>query len=157
VHAAPASHNRSAPYCSGTLHPVLMPMSCCISCTALAEHPHSFILRPASRLLTLALLTLFFPAVLLQDQTAKECGLHSGNIVSSAEAQAAGEAADLWAAGSAVEGLDHDALAQLADGSRDKDTLVVLYAPWCQFSQVRFWGLPTSAEVHAAGMAWGAG
>jgi adenylyl-sulfate reductase (glutathione) len=69
-----------------------------------------------------------------EDQTAKECGLHSGNIVSSAEAQAAGEQADLWASG-AVEALDHDALVQLADGARDKDTLVVLYAPWCQFSQ----------------------
>ena len=70
-----------------------------------------------------------------QDQTAKECGLHSGNIVQSAEAQAAGEQADLWASGP-VEALDHAALEKLADGQRDKDTLVVLYAPWCQYSQV---------------------
>lgn len=80
-------------------------------------------------------LTLACLPCVLQDQTAKECGLHSGNIVSSAESQAAGEAADLWASGP-VEALDHDALAKLADGSRNKDTLVVLYAPWCQFSQV---------------------
>jgi adenylyl-sulfate reductase (glutathione) len=70
-----------------------------------------------------------------QDQTAKECGLHSGNIVQSAEAQAAGEQADLWASGP-VEALDHAALEKLADGQRDRDTLVVLYAPWCQYSQV---------------------
>jgi hypothetical protein len=55
--------------------------------------------------------------------------------VQSAEAQAAGEQADLWASGP-VEALDHAALEKLADGQRDKDTLVVLYAPWCQYSQV---------------------
>lgn len=96
----------------------------------------------------------------------------------SAEAQAAGEQADLWASGP-VEALDHAALEKLADGQRDKDTLVVLYAPWCQYSQVTtamvplphesrlrhrmlapavVWhcknrkGCDTSKYVHAAGM-----
>ena len=36
----------------------------------------------------------------------------------------------------AVTALDHDALVALGEGRREKDTLVVLYAPWCQFSQV---------------------
>ena len=72
----------------------------------------------------------------LQDATAKECGLHSGNIVQSAAEQAEGELRDLWPSPSRVEALDHDQLDRLVGGARDKDTLVVLYAPWCQFSQV---------------------
>ena len=43
---------------------------------------------------------------------------------------------DLWPTGP-VEALDHSQLEKLADGDRDTDTLVVLYAPWCQYSQVR--------------------
>eukprot|EP00884_Botryococcus_braunii_P009734 jgi/Botrbrau1/18762/Bobra.0386s0084.1 len=70
-----------------------------------------------------------------EDATGKECGLHSGNVVLSAAEQAAGkEEQDLWAGG-AVRALTKDALARLKAGPRDKDTLVVLYAPWCQYSQ----------------------
>jgi hypothetical protein len=65
--------------------------------------------------------------------------------VQSAEAQAAGEQADLWASGP-VEALDHAALEKLADGQRDKDTLVVLYAPWCQYSQVSLAWVPLPFE-----------
>lgn len=72
-----------------------------------------------------------------QDATSKECGLHSGNIVTSAAQQGAEEAhKDLWETGP-VQRLDHSQLERLADGERDTDTLVVLYAPWCQYSQVR--------------------
>ena len=74
---------------------------------------------------------------ILQDATSKECGLHSGNIVTSAAEQGAEEAQkDLWPSGP-VQALDHAQLEKLADGQREQDTLVVLYAPWCQFSQVR--------------------
>ena len=120
-----------------------------------------------------------------EDSAAKECGLHSGNVVDSAEIEAKAEAPDLWtggaqhtttrpvlaaacrlfspvlsrgerawlsirAAGSAalartvrdaqaragaVEALDKSTLEKLAGGERDKDTMVVLYAPWCPFCQ----------------------
>ena len=76
-----------------------------------------------------------------EDATAKECGLHSGNIIQSAEGQAAAEknAPDLYTS-SAVETLSKDRLQSLLGaggngGARDRDTLVVLYAPWCQFCQ----------------------
>eukprot|EP01025_Chloroclados_australasicus_P047365 TRINITY_DN5292_c2_g1_i1.p1 TRINITY_DN5292_c2_g1~~TRINITY_DN5292_c2_g1_i1.p1 ORF type:complete len:256 (+),score=29.36 TRINITY_DN5292_c2_g1_i1:1-768(+) len=68
-----------------------------------------------------------------EDSAAKECGLHSGNIVDAAEAEAKAEAPDLYTDG--VEALDKATLESLASGQRDKDTMVVLYAPWCQFSQ----------------------
>ncbi|KAL4527232.1 hypothetical protein Ndes2526B_g09062 [Nannochloris sp. 'desiccata'] len=71
-----------------------------------------------------------------EDAAAKECGLHSGNIVQSAEGQAAAEAAapDLFTS-TAVETLSKADLQKLLDGPRDKNTMVVLYAPWCQFCQ----------------------
>jgi adenylyl-sulfate reductase (glutathione) len=70
-----------------------------------------------------------------EDATAKECGLHSGNIVESAADQAAQEAApDLFATGG-VEALSQTQLEGLLNGKRDKDTIAVLYAPWCQFCQ----------------------
>eukprot|EP00891_Asterochloris_glomerata_P000917 jgi/Astpho2/917/e_gw1.00016.86.1_t len=69
-----------------------------------------------------------------EDATGKECGLHSGNVVASAAQQAKEEATDLWPTGP-VEALSKDQLERLVDGQRDKDTLVVLYAPWCQYSQ----------------------
>lgn len=72
----------------------------------------------------------------MQDSKAKECGLHSGNIITSATEQGAEEEQqDLWKSGP-VQTLNHDQMQALADGQRDKDTLVVLYAPWCQYSQV---------------------
>ena len=73
-----------------------------------------------------------------EDATGKECGLHSGNVVASAAAQAQQEAMrDLWDTDSNVQQLSHDDLASLLDGHRDKSTVVVMYAPWCQYSQVR--------------------
>lgn len=70
-----------------------------------------------------------------QDATGKECGLHSGNVVQSASDQAKEEAQDLYQNGP-VEAVSKDQLQSLLDGKRDKDTFVVLYAPWCQYSQV---------------------
>ena len=73
-----------------------------------------------------------------EDATGKECGLHSGNVVASAAEQAQQEAMrDLWDNDSNVQQLSHDDLASLLDGHRDKSTVVVMYAPWCQYSQVR--------------------
>ena len=72
-----------------------------------------------------------------QDTGAKECGLHSGNMVAAAAAQAAGEEQrDLWVGG-AVEALDKGQLQALLAGPRERHTLVVFYAPWCPFSQAR--------------------
>lgn len=34
-----------------------------------------------------------------------------------------------------VEALSKDKLEALAAGKRDKDTMLVMYAPWCQFCQ----------------------
>ena len=56
-------------------------------------------------------------------------------MVASAAQQTKEEATDLWPTGP-VEALSKDQLEQLVGGQRDKDTLVVLYAPWCQYSQV---------------------
>eukprot|EP00879_Flechtneria_rotunda_P007673 GHRR01008046.1.p1 GENE.GHRR01008046.1~~GHRR01008046.1.p1 ORF type:complete len:356 (+),score=134.42 GHRR01008046.1:885-1952(+) len=71
-----------------------------------------------------------------EDATAKECGLHSGNIRKedgSTEERKAER--DLWSDGSNVEALDKAAAERLAAGDQDKDTLLVLYAPWCPFCQ----------------------
>lgn len=58
-------------------------------------------------------------------------------MVDSAGEQAQREAErDLWDTDARVEALSRDQLAALADGPRDKATLVVLYAPWCPYSQV---------------------
>ena len=73
-----------------------------------------------------------------EDATGKECGLHSGNVVASAAEQAQQEAMrDLWDDDSNVQQLSHDDLASLLEGHRYKSTVVVMYAPWCQYSQVR--------------------
>ena len=71
----------------------------------------------------------------LQDATGKECGLHSGNVVKSAAEQAKDEQRDLWQEG-VVEALSKEQLQGMMDGKRDKDTMLVMYAPWCQYSQV---------------------
>ena len=34
-----------------------------------------------------------------------------------------------------VEALDKAGIEKLAGGDRDKDSMIVLYAPWCQFCQ----------------------
>lgn len=68
---------------------------------------------------------------------AKECGLHSGNIKKEDGTTEERKAErDLWGADSAVAALDKAAVEKLAGGARDKDTLLVLYAPWCPFCQV---------------------
>jgi len=69
-----------------------------------------------------------------EDAKAKECGLHSGNIKDDGSAGEKDEVADLWTTGS-VEGMTKEQLSALLDGPRDKDTIVALYAPWCQYSQ----------------------
>lgn len=71
-----------------------------------------------------------------EDSTAKECGLHSGNIKKEDGTTEERKAErDLWGADSAVAALDKAAVEKLAGGARDKDTLLVLYAPWCPFCQ----------------------
>ena len=79
------------------------------------------------------------PEKAVQDATKKECGLHSGNVADSGSNGAGTREAerDLWPEGP-VEALSRQQLADLADGPRDKNTLVVLYAPWCPFSKVSF-------------------
>eukprot|EP00877_Chromochloris_zofingiensis_P012297 jgi/Chrzof1/7320/Cz02g19090.t1 len=70
-----------------------------------------------------------------EDSTAKECGLHSGNVKTadgSAEQRVAER--DLWTGG-AVETISKEGARDLAAGKRDKDMLLVLYAPWCPFCQ----------------------
>eukprot|EP01025_Chloroclados_australasicus_P051627 TRINITY_DN6021_c0_g1_i1.p1 TRINITY_DN6021_c0_g1~~TRINITY_DN6021_c0_g1_i1.p1 ORF type:complete len:454 (-),score=36.01 TRINITY_DN6021_c0_g1_i1:286-1533(-) len=71
-----------------------------------------------------------------EEATQKECGLHSGNISSSGAEGQAGEIQDLWV-GTSVEPVSKDDLSVLAqaEGGRDQNTLVALYAPWCQYSQ----------------------
>jgi adenylyl-sulfate reductase (glutathione) len=73
-----------------------------------------------------------------EDAAAKECGLHSGNI-KGGENGAGGKkeaSRDLWGAseGSKVESLTRAQAEALAQ-SADKDTILVAYAPWCQFCQ----------------------
>eukprot|EP01026_Neomeris_dumetosa_P007001 TRINITY_DN1217_c0_g1_i7.p1 TRINITY_DN1217_c0_g1~~TRINITY_DN1217_c0_g1_i7.p1 ORF type:complete len:234 (-),score=46.01 TRINITY_DN1217_c0_g1_i7:341-943(-) len=70
-----------------------------------------------------------------EDSAQKECGLHSGNIKAGGEDSSA-EQKDLWTEGSVVA-LSKDELSVLAkaEGGRDQNTFVALYAPWCQFSQ----------------------
>lgn len=65
-----------------------------------------------------------------EDAAAKECGLHSGNITESGE-QEKGEVSDLYTA-PAVTKADMEALLK---GGAEEDTMVVVYAPWCQFCQ----------------------
>ncbi|KAL3157036.1 hypothetical protein ABBQ38_001284 [Trebouxia sp. C0009 RCD-2024] len=69
-----------------------------------------------------------------EDATGKECGLHSGNVVESAAEQAKEDQRDLWQEG-AVEALSKEQLQDMVDGKRDKNTMLVMYAPWCQYSQ----------------------
>ncbi|KAG1679266.1 hypothetical protein FOA52_009296 [Chlamydomonas sp. UWO 241] len=70
-----------------------------------------------------------------EDATAKECGLHSGNI-SKADGTTEQRTADrdLWIDGS-VAGMTKEQVHAMVDGNRSEDTLLVLYAPWCPFCQ----------------------
>jgi len=70
-----------------------------------------------------------------EDATAKECGLHSGNIKKADGTTEERKAdRDLWIDGN-VTALTKEQAHTMAEGKRDKDTLVVLYAPWCPFCQ----------------------
>eukprot|EP00898_Chlorokybus_atmophyticus_P005108 jgi/Chlat1/5599/Chrsp369S05373 len=74
-----------------------------------------------------------------EEATQKECGLHKGNIDkpdgASATASAASSEADLWTDG-AVKEMSYEDVSQLVNGGdRKENTMVVLYAPWCQFCQ----------------------
>ena len=67
----------------------------------------------------------------------KECGLHSGNVKKADGTVEERKAErDLWIEGK-VKALTKAQVQELAGGKRDKDTLLVLYAPWCTFCQVR--------------------
>lgn len=86
----------------------------------------------------------------VQDATGKECGLHSGNVVQSAAEQAKDDQRDLWQEG-AVEALTKEQLQGMMDGDRDKNTMLVMYAPWCQYSQVNETQHPTGGVTSMIG------
>lgn len=84
-----------------------------------------------------------------EDAKAKECGLHKGNIAQDkasqlngngnglAEATTATEAADIFNTQNIVN-LSRPGIENLARLENRKEAwLVVLYAPWCQFCQVK--------------------
>lgn len=66
-------------------------------------------------------------------------------MVQSAADQAKNEVRDLFE-NSAVEAVSKEQLQSLLDGNRDKDTFLVLYAPWCQYSQVRLPPTPVASQ-----------
>ncbi|KAH9539576.1 hypothetical protein CY35_15G064600 [Sphagnum magellanicum] len=73
-----------------------------------------------------------------EDAKAKECGLHNGNVngaASNAISEQMVEVADLFMSRS-VSNLSRGEMETLVGKKkRSKSSLVVLYAPWCQFSQ----------------------
>lgn len=70
-----------------------------------------------------------------EDATAKECGLHSGNIKKADGTTEARKAErDLWIEGN-VEALSKAQAESLVSAPRTHDTVLVLYAPWCPFCQ----------------------
>jgi adenylyl-sulfate reductase (glutathione) len=70
-----------------------------------------------------------------EDAKAKECGLHSGNIKDDGGAGGSkAEVADLYVSDD-VTALDKAGAEGLVSSHRDRDALVVVYAPWCQWSQ----------------------
>lgn len=95
-----------------------------------------------------------------EDAKAKECGLHSGN---KGYDEKAGEGAggakteanvpDLFVAGGHVTNLDKAGVEALLGrgGKREKDTVLVVYAPWCQFCQ----GMEEAYDALAAEMKGG--
>jgi len=95
-----------------------------------------------------------------EDSTAKECGLHSGNIKKGEDGQDEPQRTaerDLWGAGSKVEALSKAAVEKLVGGARDKDTLLVLYAPWCPFCQVGRCWLVSFGGLWLRESGWGLG
>ena len=84
-----------------------------------------------------------------EDAAGKECGLHSGNIAgqeAGGEAGGEGEKETLYGSVTEISKDDLSALASDASKRSDKGSLVVLYAPWCQFCQ----GLEEDFEAAAA-------
>ncbi len=45
-----------------------------------------------------------------------------------------------------MEALSSQRVRELASGPRDKDTLLVMYAPWCPFCQGK-WGVVYSSSL----------
>eukprot|EP00894_Picocystis_sp_ML_P000576 jgi/Pico_ML_1/51093/g2181.t1 len=80
-----------------------------------------------------------------EDATAKECGLHSGNVMDSAVEGAKEEAGDLYTSSNVVE-VSKDEMEKMATAGADVSTMAVIYAPWCQFCQ----GLEPAYEEVAA-------
>jgi adenylyl-sulfate reductase (glutathione) len=76
-----------------------------------------------------------------EDAKAKECGLHNGNVngaATNAISEQMVEVADLFMSRS-VSNLSRGEMETLVGKNKcSKSSLVVLYAPWCQFSQVSF-------------------
>lgn len=74
-----------------------------------------------------------------EDAKAKECGLHKGNLDGVAESSNSlgekTEVADLFTSENVVTFGREDMEALAKGENRDKSSLVVLYAPWCSFSQ----------------------
>ena len=70
-----------------------------------------------------------------EDSSSKECGLHSGNIKAGDKEEGEETKQEDLFKSSHVEHLDKSRLEGLLNGPRDKDTIVVLYAPWCRFCQ----------------------
>ncbi|KAL3678646.1 hypothetical protein R1sor_021602 [Riccia sorocarpa] len=73
-----------------------------------------------------------------EDATQKECGLHKGNLSGLEQTEdngsAASEVEDIFT-GKNVARLSREDMERSISQPRDKASLVVLYAPWCQFSQ----------------------
>ncbi|BBN20068.1 phosphoadenosine phosphosulfate reductase [Marchantia polymorpha subsp. ruderalis] len=73
-----------------------------------------------------------------EDATAKECGLHKGNLNEQQTTEsgigAAVEVQDIFT-GKNVTALSREEIERATAEPRDKAGLVVLYAPWCQYSQ----------------------
>ncbi|KAL2609886.1 hypothetical protein R1flu_028459 [Riccia fluitans] len=73
-----------------------------------------------------------------EDATQKECGLHKGNLSGLEETETNGSAAsdveDIFT-GKNVTKLSREEIESAISKPRDKAGLVVLYAPWCRFSQ----------------------
>ena len=84
-----------------------------------------------------------------EDATAKECGLHSGNLTADEKAKQEDREAteeDIFEH-SAVHVLSHDDIAALKDEkTHSETTLAVLYAPWCPHCQRMVGGFEAAAE-----------
>ena len=84
-----------------------------------------------------------------EDATAKECGLHSGNLTADEKAKQDDREAteeDIFEH-NAVHVLSHDDIDALKDEkTHSETTLAVLYAPWCPHCQRMVGGFEAAAE-----------